>query len=101
MGFQTLQLRRDVFDALLAYDLYVRDIYDTFINSKIVTSQSTRSLRHIKLVKEQYYQHDYLRFQPIARLVRILNENSEIVQHCNSRNKFRSMITKKLSQVEC
>lgn len=73
LRFQPLEERRNVVDALLAFDLYVRDINDTFIMSEIVTSQPIRSLRHVNLVKEQHYRHDYLRFQPIARLVRILD----------------------------
>lgn len=52
-----------------------------------------------RLVHEQHNQHYYLRFQPIARLKRIINENSDIVQGCNSRVKIRTAITIKNSSI--
>lgn len=99
LGFQNLEMRRDFFDCLFAYDVYVRDINDLFINSKIVLSNSVRVLRHVSLVHEPYYRNDYLRFQPIARIRSILNKYSDIVGQCNSRTSFKSKIASKLSNV--
>lgn len=100
LKIQSLEMRRSIFDALLAYDIFVRNVNDSFINSNIVMSQPSRRLRRVRLVDEPYYRCDYLRSQPIARIRRILSEHGHIIENCiRSRAMFKSKITELSSNV--
>lgn len=96
LHFETLKLRRDACDAMLAYDVFVRNVNDIFINSKIRMTDIDRPLRRPRLVIEPHYQHNYLYCQPIARLMKMLNQYSQIVIDCDNRVKFRLNILKRL-----
>lgn len=99
LNLQCLELRRNIFDALMAFDIfiYARNVNDVSICSKIVPFRSRRVTRHVWLVNEIVYRHDYLFFQPIARMRRILNEHREFIECLGSRLRFKSKVIKKLN----
>lgn len=46
---------------------------DLVISSKFVRNSNGRILRNFRLLKESFYRTDYLRNQPLARFIYILN----------------------------
>lgn len=96
LGFQSLELRRDVYDSMFAYDIFVSNINDVLINSKFVRSRTTRVLRENKLLEEQFHRFDYMRYQPIARLISAVNKYCKVITESNNREQFKSNIVKVL-----
>lgn len=88
LNMQPLEVRRQVADALLAFDIYRGNVKDTCVSSRIVSSGSVRELRCNRLVIEKYYSSDYLRQQPVLRFVRIINEFADFVS--SSRSEFKA-----------
>lgn len=97
LRFQPLVLRRAVFDAMLAHDVFVHNVNDSFISSRIRRTELDRVLRRVRLVLEPYLRHNYLRHQPIARLRSILNQYGEIVSASDNRIKFRIALIERLT----
>lgn len=98
VGLQNLELRRKVADIIMAYDIFKGNITDTLISSKFVYSESEYDLRRsiLKLLKEPRYSTNYLTNQPVARLIRLINEYENIVRDCDNRNEFKAKIVKEL-----
>lgn len=95
LKLQSLELRRTVADAMLAYDIYKRNVYDDLITSKFVPSTSVYDLRPstIKLLAEP---REFSPNQPIARLIKLINEYGDIVTDCDNRIAFKGRITEEI-----
>lgn len=99
---QSLEMRRKVADSVLAYDIFKNNVTDDLISSKFVTPDHIEcDLRDssVKLLKEPRYRTKYLNDQPIARLIRIVNEYKNIVRDCDSRSLFKNKIMEELGMV--
>lgn len=98
LNIQPLELRRSFADATFAYDVFVSHINDDFIHSKFIRSRSTRLVRNNRILEEQLYRHDYLRYQPLARLRHIINVYNAIVTTSDgNRSVYKSSIVKLLT----
>lgn len=95
LKLQSLELRRTVADAMLAFDIYKRNVYDDLITSKFVPSTSGYNLRPstIKLLAEP---REFSPNQPIVRLIRLINEYGDIVTDCDNRLAFKKRITEEI-----
>lgn len=96
---QSLELRRKLADSVLAYDIYKNIVRDNLISSKFVICGDTEyDLRDstVKLLKEPRYSTKYAYDQPIARLIRIVNEFKDIVREGNSRSVFKMKVMKEI-----
>lgn len=91
---QNLELRRKVIDAMLAYDIFKNNITDELISSKFVHEESEYDLRRstLRLLKEPRYDTNYLSKQPIARLIRLVNEFKHIIRDCDNRIEFKMRV---------
>lgn len=85
-------------DIMMAYDIFNGNITDSLISSKFVYSGSEYDLRRstLKLLKEPRYSANYLSNQPVARLVRLVNEYEHIFRDCDSRSVFKARIFKEI-----
>lgn len=77
LGLVKLETRRAQANAVMAYDLYNGVIKDTNLNMKLVKVNHNRSLRDNRLVREITYFSDYGYEQPIAKVIRLVNEFSK------------------------
>lgn len=95
---QNLELRRKLADVMLAYDIFKGDVTDDLISSKFIYDQSEYDLRTstLKLLKEPRYSKQYLYDQPIARLIRLINEYKVVVSDCDNRNEFKRRMIEEL-----
>lgn len=92
VGLQSLEIRRKVADAVLAFDIYSRNINDDLINSKFIRTEYNYSLRSntMSLLVQPSLFVEYLINQPIIRMIRLINDYKNIVITYNSRNGFKT-----------
>lgn len=94
---QPLYTRRTITKLLMAYDL-VKNNLDPSISSKLVrTDNSRRVLRHQNILVEQTYRNEYSHWQPIACMIRLINQYSECYVNSQSKYDFKNLVYKKLS----
>lgn len=96
---QSLELRRKLADLVLAYDIFKGNIRDNLISSKFVICGDMRyDLRDssVNLLKEPRYNVKYSYDQPVARLIRLINEFKGIVREGNSRSVFKMKMREEL-----
>lgn len=75
LGLEKLSVRRTKMNLMYAYDLFNGRIDDENVSNKLVRSvQSRYLLRDTSLVVEKMYTRDYLYYQPIARIIRLINK---------------------------
>ena len=98
VGLQNLELRRKLADIMMAYDIFKGNVKDSLISSKFVYSESEYDLRRstLKLLKEPRYGTNYMSNQPVARLIRLINEYERIVRDCDNRSEFKARIIKEI-----
>lgn len=91
VGLKRLGWRRKVADAVLGYDIYVRNINDDLISSRFVRNDSEYDLRRstMKLLVEPRLHRGYLLNQPIVRLIRLINDFKDVVIGSRNRNDFK------------
>ena len=92
LKLQPLCIRRQIADAVCAYDIFSGQTNVEFLNSKFVRSRSVRQLRHNRLLEERVFSVDYLMNQPIARLISLVNHNAEMIVNSRSRSDFKFKI---------
>ena len=97
LSLVTLSKRRTEIDSMMAYDLYNGRISDSNITRKLITSNHNSALRDNRLLREILYLNDYGYNQPIARMIRQVNEFSEMMTL--NRSKFKIQVRKKLRDV--
>lgn len=95
---QNLEVRKKAADAVMAYDIYKGNITDNRISSMFIHNDSEYGLRNstLKLLKEPRFSTRYLSNQPIARLMRLINEYEEIARSCENRFTFKRRIMEEL-----
>lgn len=93
-----LELRRQINDAMLAFDIYHKIINDPDLCSQFSRSKPVRSLRTTKLLTEKLYTTEYASQQPMARLTRLVNKYRDQFVNATSRNQFRNNILKALAK---
>lgn len=98
LKLQPLVLRRNISDAMFAYDVFVLNINDSFISSRFVRTNSIRILRNARLLEENFFRADYLQNQPLARLISVLNKFVNIVINSNCRGAFKTKIVKAITE---
>nr|AEG42077.1 putative non-LTR retrovirus reverse transcriptase [Mayetiola destructor] len=98
LNIKPLILRRNIADAMFAYDVFVLNINDSFISSKFVRINYTRRLRNTRLLEESFYRTDYLQNQPLARMIYILNRFVDVLNDSNSRGVFKSKIVNMITE---
>lgn len=96
LNIQPLELRRNIADILFAYDIHVFNINDEYLKSKFVRNQSVRALRNFQCLEVQFYHTDYLKYQPISRLIKLINKYIQNIEQTNSREIFKKIILKEL-----
>lgn len=96
LGLVKLETRRTEANALMAYDLYNGVISDKNIERKLIKVSHNRILRDNRLLREMTYSNDYEYNQPIAKVIRLVNEFSEIMTL--SRTKFKIEMRKRVRE---
>lgn len=98
LKFQSLEARRTVADAVLAFEVFKGHITDDLISSKFVHNVSAYNFRisTSRLLVEPRHSSEYLANQPIDRMIRLVNENKLIVMKYNDRNMFKMKIFEEL-----
>jgi len=94
LKIQPLVLRREVADAVFAYDVFKYNINDQFIISKFVRNEYFRENVNNQLLDVPFYSTDYSREQPIARLIRSINNFRIYVNINETKESFRSNVVK-------
>lgn len=97
LRLQPLRDRRDVIDALCAFDIYVGRINDTSINSNFYRLRPHRDMRDVNVVAEPSHRTDYLSSQPLARLRRTMNNFANKIRF-DSRSRFESFAIMKVAE---
>lgn len=77
---------------MMEYDIFKGDVGDGLVSSKFVRNESEYDFRSstLKLLKEPRFSSNYLYEQPVARLIRLINEFKNVVQSSSSRAVFRT-----------
>ena len=94
LGLDKLSTRRKMANALMAYDLYNKRINDVNIEARFVRRQQHRQLRIERPLVESIYETNYGYYQPLAKVIRIVNEFGGLM--VMNRNDFKMEIKKKL-----
>lgn len=97
LNIQPLRLRREIADAIFAYDIYMNNINDPNISAYLIAINPYYRLRDVRLLDEPLYRTDYSRHQPIARFIRIINEHTNIVRDSRCKSFFKNSLLRKLS----
>lgn len=84
----------------MAFDIFSGHISDEFLSSKFVASRSVRQLRHNRMLEERFYNVDYLIYQPLARLIALVNQFTEFMVNSRSRASFKSEVIVAMSQMQ-
>lgn len=101
LGLEKLSVRRTKMNLMYAYDLFNGRIDDENVSNKLVRSvQSRYLLRDTSLVVEKMYTRDYLYYQPIARIVRLINKFAKYMTLSRSKFKSNSEIKEMLRSFE-
>ena len=96
LGLDQLSTRRKMANALMAYDLFNKRINDTKIDATFIRRQQYHSLRNERPLVETVYETNYGFNQPIAKMIRIVNEFSSLMTR--SRNEFKIEMKKRLKE---
>lgn len=78
----------------MAFDLYTQRIRDANIQQKFVERESWYAFRDMKVLVEIRSANDYSYHQPIAKIIRIINEYEEMFSF--NRVKFKMEVRKLL-----
>lgn len=94
IGLDKLSTRRSRATAMIGYELYNGYIDDTDLGKRLIRVNPKYSLRESRLLFESSYRNDYSYNQPMARIIRSINEHG---QHMTlSRTRFKEELKKKL-----
>lgn len=93
LGLEKLSTRRQVTNALMAYDLYNKRIDDSNIETRFVRRIQPRSLRNDRVLVEAMYGSTYGHNQPLAKIIRLVNEFKDFMTL--SRSNFKAEVKKK------
>lgn len=87
---QTLEKRRMLITAMIAFDAYKNNMYDINVHSKFVPfiRNSDRNLRRNRMLNTQHYATEYSYQQPLAKMIRLVNmyENAFLI---DNRDEFK------------
>lgn len=92
VGLQTLVDRRKVINLMFAFDVFHNNMCDVNISSNFVRVQRNRNLRSHNILSVPMYTNDYSYNQPIAKLMRLVNEFSVIYENENRKQIFKSNV---------
>ncbi len=98
LGLETLSSRRRVSNAVMAYDLYNERIKDDNIRRRFVRVTHQRSLRNQRLLSETTYGNNYGNNQPIAKMIRTINEFNG--SRTLRREEFKTEVKRRLKEAE-
>lgn len=96
LRLETLSTRRQVANAIMAYDLYNKRINDSNIESRFIRREQHRTLKNHRLLAEAIYGNNYGYNQPLAKMIRLVNEHESLL--ALRRNEFKTEVKKKLKQ---
>lgn len=96
LGLVKLSMRREEANATMAYDLFNKRINDSNIEKKFIRRSPIQKLRDNRVLTEVLYYNDYGYNQPIAKVIRLVNEHEELLSL--SRSRFKTELKKKLKQ---
>lgn len=94
LGLDSLKMRRNQATAMMAFDVYNKRIHDSNIEKKLIRRTPVYSIRDKKVLTEVLYRTDWGYHQPIARVIRSVNENEELLSL--NRTRFKIELRKKL-----
>lgn len=94
LGLDKLSTRRTITNAIMAYDLYNKRINDDNIDAKLIRRQHQRSFRNERPLAEVVYETNYGYNQPLAKMVRMVNQHSGLMGL--SRSAFKSKVKEEL-----
>lgn len=95
VNMQTLNSRRILAKLMLGYDI-IKCNDDPLVTENINYCNSTRNLRSNRFLIEAFHDTDYSYWQPIASIIRLLNEYCDCFSNARSKNEFKKLICKKL-----
>lgn len=96
LGLDTLAMRRMQANSMIAFDLYSKRIDDRNIEKNFIRRIPIHSTRSNGVLTELLYRNDYSYNQPMAKVIRLVNENEDILSL--SRTRFRDEVNKRLKQ---
>ena len=96
LGLEKLETRRNVMNCMLAFDLFNGIISDKNIDKRLIKLMTKYNLRDNRLLLETLYLSDYSYNQPIAKVIRNVNEFSDLMML--SRTRFKNEIKGKLGE---
>lgn len=88
-GLDMLSRRRAVSAASWLYDVIIGRIDSVELRNMIVFNQNTRSLRTNELLHVNVYRANYLKYQPMQRMISFFNKLRSIYEESQSRIEFR------------
>ena len=92
VGLQTLDDRRKIINLMFAFDILHNNMYDPNVSSNFAPSTRNRNLRSQNMLTVPLYRNDYSFNQPIAKLIRLINEFSVIFEDVIVRKIFISRV---------
>lgn len=92
LGLQNLSDRRKEANVLMAYDLYNGRITDVNLDKRLIRSSLKYDFKKKRLLVEKMYKSDYSYNQPMAKMIRHVNEFSDNMTL--SRSSFKNEVRK-------
>lgn len=96
LNLDTLVVRRNEANFMMAFDLFNKRINDRNIDKKFIRRPSIYQLRENKILTEMIYDNDYEYNQPLAKIIRLINEFKEFLTL--NRIKFKVKVKEKLRE---
>ena len=99
LGLETLRVRRTKMNLMFAYDIYNNRFNDVNFSNKLVRVEQYHLFRFNRLLHEETYHSQYSYFQPIAKMIRLINKFSQWLTLSRTVFKNDRRIREKLSEL--
>lgn len=94
VGFEKLSKRRAIAAALWLYDIITGRIDSVELREKIVFNRNIRNTRTNELLHTNLYRSNYLKYQPMERMIAFFNKVRAIYESSKTRNEFKNNMIK-------
>jgi hypothetical protein len=99
LDLTTLEKRRENASATFIFDLIRQNVDSEILSKRIKFNDNVFNVRNRKLLKEEYYDQDYTRNDPVARGIRIFNENKDCYDTLVTRDGYKSRLDRKCKKI--
>lgn len=96
VNLPSLSSRRLEMKIMMGYDMLKGLVTDPGLCGKLVLHRPNRQLRASRLLEETVLSSDYLHWQPMAWITRLLNQHADHYLGSNSKSNFRAAIRRSL-----